>query len=63
MTLESKLIPILREGVEIMKMISFKKIKEALAKKHPERQEPKVGRCVVGKIPIDTNEHPLMLSI
>lgn len=38
MTLESKLIPILREGVEIMKMISFKKIKEALAKKHPERE-------------------------
>jgi hypothetical protein len=33
------------------------------AKKNPERQEPKVSRCVVGKIPIDTNEHPLMLSV
>ena len=38
MDFESKLIPILREGVEIVKMISFKKIKEALAKKHPERE-------------------------
>lgn len=38
MTFESKLIPILREGVEIVKMISFKKLKEALAKKHPEQE-------------------------
>ena len=38
MTFESKLIPILREGVEIVKMISFKKLKEALAKKHPDRE-------------------------
>ncbi|MFH1021215.1 MAG: hypothetical protein V1782_11505 [Pseudomonadota bacterium] len=35
MDFESKLIPVLREGVEIVKMISFKKLKEALAKKHP----------------------------
>ena len=35
MTFESKLIPILREGVEIVKMISFKKLKEALTAKHP----------------------------
>jgi len=38
MDFESKLIPILREGVEIVKMISFKKLKEALAKKHPDRE-------------------------
>jgi len=36
MAVESKLIPILREGVEIVKMISFKKLKEALAAKHPD---------------------------
>lgn len=35
MTFESKLIPVLREGVEIVKMISFKKLKEALTAKHP----------------------------
>jgi hypothetical protein len=35
MTVESKLIPILREGIDIVKMISFKKLKDALAKKHP----------------------------
>lgn len=38
MTFESKLIPILREGVEIVKMISFKKLKETLAKKYPDRE-------------------------
>ncbi|MFA7381955.1 MAG: hypothetical protein WC001_00745 [Desulfurivibrionaceae bacterium] len=35
MDFESKLIPILREGVEIVKMISFKKLKETLGKKYP----------------------------
>jgi len=34
MDFESKLIPILREGVEVVKMISFKKLKETLAAKH-----------------------------
>ena len=38
MDFESKLIPVLREGVEIVKMISFKKLKESLAKKHPDRE-------------------------
>jgi len=38
MDFESKLIPILREGVEIVKMISFKKLKEALAQKHPDQE-------------------------
>lgn len=40
MTFESKLIPILREGVEIVKMISFKKLKEALVEKHPDWERP-----------------------
>ena len=38
MDFESKVIPILREGVEVVKMISFKKLKEALAKKHPDQE-------------------------
>lgn len=38
MNFESKLIPILREGVEIVKMISFKKLKEMLAKKYPDQE-------------------------
>jgi hypothetical protein len=38
MAFESTLIPILREGVEIVKMISFKKLKETLAAKHPEHE-------------------------
>ena len=38
MAFESKLIPILREGVEIVKMISFKKLKEALTKHYPDRE-------------------------
>lgn len=44
MAFESKLIPILREGVEIVKMISFKKIKDGLAKKYPELEPPIIGK-------------------
>lgn len=36
---ESKLIPILREGIEIIKMIFFKKLQDYLTKKYPD-QEP-----------------------
>ena len=49
MTFESKLIPILREGVEIVKMISFKKLKEALSKKHPD-QEPAFIAKIAGAL-------------
>jgi len=44
MDFESKLIPVLREGVEIVKMISFKKLKESLAKKHPDREAAFVAK-------------------
>jgi hypothetical protein len=44
MTFESKLIPILREGVEIVKMISFKKLKEALTAKHPALEAPLIAK-------------------
>ena len=36
MTFESKLIPIMREGIEVIKMIFFKKLSGSLAEKHPE---------------------------
>lgn len=35
MELESRLIPILREGIDIIKMIFFKKLKDHLAQKYP----------------------------
>jgi len=44
MDFESKLIPILREGVEIVKMISFKKLKETLAKKHPGQENAFIAK-------------------
>jgi hypothetical protein len=36
MTFESKLLPIMREGIEVIKMIFFKKLSLSLAEKHPE---------------------------
>jgi hypothetical protein len=50
---ESKLIPVLREGVEIVKMICFKKLKEALAMQHPDREAAfiaKLAGALVNKI-------------
>ena len=44
MTFENKLIPILREGVDIVKMISFKKLKEALARKHPDQENAFIAK-------------------
>jgi hypothetical protein len=44
MAFESKLIPILREGVELVKMICFKRLKETLAKKHPDRDPAFIAR-------------------
>ncbi|MFZ5994049.1 MAG: hypothetical protein ACOYU4_03540 [Thermodesulfobacteriota bacterium] len=38
MQFESKLIPIMREGVEVIKMIFFKKLKAHLSQKYPERE-------------------------
>jgi hypothetical protein len=36
MTFESKLLPIMREGIEVIKMIFFKKLSGSLTEKHPE---------------------------
>lgn len=44
MELESKLVPILREGVDVVKMILFKKLKSAMAEKHPELDPTSINR-------------------
>ena len=38
MSFENKLIPVMREGVEVIKMIFFKKLSDVLAEKYPERE-------------------------
>jgi len=43
-TMESKLVPILREGVDIIKMVLFKEIKQHLAKTLADRQAADVTR-------------------
>jgi len=39
MEFESKLIPILREGVAIIKVVFYKKLKDYLVKEYPDRDE------------------------
>ncbi len=41
---ESKLIPIIREGIDVVKMIFFKKLKVYLAAKYPERDAPHINK-------------------
>lgn len=43
MQYESKLIPALREGVDIVKMILFKKLKMHLPKKYPHKDAKHIG--------------------
>ena len=44
MDFESKLIPIMREGVEVIKMIFFKEMKENLVRKYPDHDVAYNGR-------------------
>lgn len=44
MQLESKLVPIMREGIDIIKMIFFKKLKVYIALKHPDRDPSYIGK-------------------
>ena len=41
---ESKLVPILRDGVDIMKMILFKDLKSRLSARFPDRDASDIGR-------------------
>jgi hypothetical protein len=49
MTFESKLIPVMREGVEVVKMIFFKKLHSALTTEYPE-WDPKFTSMVTGAV-------------
>lgn len=44
MEFESKLIPIMREGVEIIKMIFFKKLQDYLAKNYPDQESAYINK-------------------
>ena len=44
MAFESKLIPILRDGVTIIKMVFFKELKTHLGKKYPDRSPEYIGK-------------------
>lgn len=43
MEFESKLVPVLREGVNLVKMILFKKLKPHISEKYPDRDPAFVG--------------------
>ena len=49
MSFENKLIPVMREGVEVIKMIFFKKLSDALAEKYPE-SEAKFRAMLTGAV-------------
>lgn len=44
MKLESKLVPIVREGIEIVKMIFFKQLQTYLAGKFPDQEKPFINK-------------------
>lgn len=44
MQFESKLIPIMREGVEVIKMVFFKKLKAYLSQKYPGREASYINK-------------------
>lgn len=44
MQYESQLIPILREGVDIIKMILFKNLRDLLSRKYPDRDPRTIGK-------------------
>lgn len=46
MSVEQKLIPVLREGVAVVKMILFKEVKPYLGEKYPDRGVEFAGRLV-----------------
>lgn len=44
MEIESRLIPIMREGIDIIKMVFFKKLKAHLSKKYPEKETTYIAK-------------------
>jgi len=65
MEFESRLIPILREGVDIIKMIFFKKLKAHLAKEYSDRGPEYIGKMagtVINELFGTTNSDPSFAS-
>ncbi|MCP4112596.1 MAG: hypothetical protein GY749_44895 [Desulfobacteraceae bacterium] len=62
MEFESKLIPILRDGVDVIKMILFKQLKTYLARKYPGKETACIsklsGAIINDLFCIDTSEEP-----
>ena len=50
MKFESKLLPLLREGVDVIKMIFFKKLQGHLAEKYPDREKEFINRLAAALI-------------
>ncbi|MFZ5569734.1 MAG: hypothetical protein ACOZF0_04990 [Thermodesulfobacteriota bacterium] len=50
MELESKLIPVLREGVTVVKMILYKELKPYLTSKYPDRDAAMLAGAVINDI-------------
>jgi hypothetical protein len=44
MTYDNRLIPVLREGIHIIKMILFKMLKDGLAARHPDREQAYINK-------------------
>ena len=49
MEIESKLIPVMREGVEAIKMICFRKLSSSLAERYPQ-QDKKIRGMLTGAV-------------
>ncbi len=64
---ESRLIPIMREGIDIIRMILYRKLKENLAARHPDRDGAFVGRLsgtLVNKIfGVENQEAPFLAFV
>jgi hypothetical protein len=64
-TFESRLVPILRQGVTVVQMVLFKRLKGYLGEKHPEREATFITMltgAVVNDIFGTPNEKKLFLS-
>lgn len=57
-TFESKLLPILRQGVAIVKMVFFKRLKEHLSNRYPDREEAFINSLAASVVNDLFGTHP-----
>lgn len=65
MEFESRLVPILREGVDIIKMIFFKKLRARLVEEYPDRGPEYIGKmagAVINELFGTTNSDPSFVA-